>query len=437
MLTSLLGPGDGMMDVEDIFTRYDLTLRPDPARTVLRPFNPSDPEPFQREPRREHRLVRAILDLDEERLARRYDAIVGLLRDRHRDVEAYLDDRFRQLQSEIGLPAVSGARAALIGAYFTEEYAFQSAALFNPTCIIMSNQSNVPEGATRLLFALRGIGEGHVSSVTFRVGTWRPGFAPEFDIASSRCMQARVEETDGEVVHFAWPQLDNISDAVLFPVTPSQRQGIEDLRLTRLHDEDGSNELYGTYTAFSGSSARPEMMHTRDRVCFDLRPLTGIYALNKGMALFPRRVGGRYMMLGRADNESIWLLRSDALYRWDEGQRLAKPRFDWELVQMGNCGPPIEIDEGWLVLTHGVGPLRTYSIGALLLDKADPARILARTPKPLMTPRPEERDGYVPNVVYSCGSVVVDRHLLLPYAVADLYTAFASAPVEDVLACME
>jgi predicted GH43/DUF377 family glycosyl hydrolase len=425
-----------MMDVEDIFTRYDLALRPDAARTVLRPFTPSDPASFQREPRREQRLVQAILELDEEGLTRAYEAIVGWLRDRHRDVEAYLDDRFRQLQREIGLPPLCGARAALIGAYFTEEYAFQSAALFNPTCIIMSNQSNVPDGATRLLFALRGIGEGHVSSVTFRVGTWKPGFAPEFELPSSRCMQARVDEADGEVVRFAWPELDNISDAVLFPVTPSQRQGIEDLRLTLLRDEDGSNELYGTYTAFSGSSARPEMLHSRDRKCFDLRPLTGMYALNKGMALFPRRVEGRYVMLGRADSESIWLLRSDELYRWDEGQRLAKPRFGWELVQMGNCGPPIEIDEGWLVLTHGVGALRTYSIGALLLDKTDPARVLARTPKPLLTPRPEERDGYVPNVVYSCGGSVVDRTLLLPYAVADQYTAFASAPVEDVLASM-
>jgi predicted GH43/DUF377 family glycosyl hydrolase len=161
-----------------------------------------------------------------------------------------------------------------------------------------------------------------------------------------------------------------------------------------------------------------------------------MFALNKGMALFPRRVGGRYMMLGRADNESIWLLRSDELYRWDEGQRLASPRFDWELVQMGNCGSPIEIDEGWLVMTHGVGALRSYSIGAILLDKENPSRVLARTPKPLITPRPEERHGYVPNVVYSCGSVMIDRMLLLPYAVADQYTAFASARVEAILECM-
>lgn len=425
------------MAVDDVFTRHDLTLRPDPARTVLRPFTPGDPAPFERVPPREQRLVRAILALDDDRIMRTYNAVVGLLQTRHRDVEAYLDDRFRQLQRDFGLPDVTGRRATLIGAFFTQEYAFESAALFNPTCIVATDQANVPEGATRLVFALRGIGEGHVSSVTFRTGIWTPGDAPRIEPVAPRSIQARVEEVEGERVRFAWPQLDDVSEAVLFPVTQSQRQGIEDLRLTRFREEDGAEALYGTYTAFSGSAARSEMMHSFERTRFELQPLTGIYALNKGMALFPRRVGGRYMMLGRADSESIWLLRSDELYRWDEGQRLASPRFDWELVQMGNCGPPIEIDEGWLVLTHGVGALRSYSIGAILLDKTDPAKVLARTPKPLLTPRPEERGGYVPNVVYSCGSVVVDRTLLLPYAVADQHTAFASARVEAILESMQ
>lgn len=421
------------MAVDDVFTRYDVTLQPDPARTVLRPFMPSDPAPFERLPLRQHRLVRAILALDDERITLACDAIVGMLQGRHRDVEAYLDHRFAELQRTFGLPDVSGRRATLIAAYFTQEYAFQSAALFNPTCVVATDQSNLPEGATRLVFALRGIGEGHVSSVTFRSGIWKPGSMLEIDVVSSRSTQARVADVDGETVRFLWPEFENISEAVIFPVTPSQRQGIEDLRLTRFFDEDGSEALYGTYTAFSGSEARSEMVYSRDRRQFELRPLAGIFALNKGMALFPRRVGGRYMMLGRADNESIWLLRSDEVYRWDEGQRLVSPRFDWELVQMGNCGSPIEIEEGWLVLTHGVGALRSYSIGAILLDKDDPARVLARTPKPLITPRPEQRHGYVPNVVYSCGGVIIDRTLLLPYAVADQYTAFASAPVEAIL----
>jgi predicted GH43/DUF377 family glycosyl hydrolase len=424
------------MAIDDIFTRHDLTLKPDPARTVLRPFTPADPVPFERLPPREHRLVRSILALDDEGVTRAYEAIVGLLEGRHRDVEAYLEDRFAELRRSFGLPEVFGHRAILIAAFFSQEYAFQSAALFNPTCVVAMDQSNLPEGTTRLVFALRGIGEGHVSSVTFRTGKWKPGSALEIDTVSSRSTQARVKAIEGEVVRFEWPDIESLSEAVLFPVTPSQRQGIEDLRLTRFYDDDGSDLLYGTYTAYSGSEARSEMVYSRDRRQFELRPLTGMFALNKGMALFPKRVGGRYMMLGRVDNESIWLLRSDELYRWDEGQRLASPRFDWELVQMGNCGAPIEIDEGWLVLTHGVGALRSYSIGAILLDKQDPARVLARTPKPLLTPRPEERHGYVPNVVYSCGSVVIDRTLLLPYAVADQYTAFASAPVKAILASM-
>jgi predicted GH43/DUF377 family glycosyl hydrolase len=425
------------MAVDDIFRRLALTLRPDPAQTVLRPFTPDDPPPFQRAPRREQRIVERILGLDDERLARGYAAIVGLLSDRHQQVERYLDDRYEQLRGELALPPLAGDRARLVAAFFTQEYAFQSAALFNPSCVISVDQSGLPPGAIRLLLSLRGIGEGHVSSVAFRSAVWTPDGEVEIDPGSSKCLQPRVEAVDGERVRFAWPDASHPADAVLFPVTPSQRQGIEDLRLTWLTEEDGSRALHGTYTAYSGLAARSEMLRSQGRARFELAPLAGLFALNKGMALFPRRVGGRYMMLGRADNESIWLLRSDELYRWDEGQRIASPRFDWELVQMGNCGSPIEIEEGWLVLTHGVGALRSYSIGALLLDRDDPARVLARTRKPLMTPRPEERDGYVPNVVYSCGSVVAGRKLLLPYAVADQYTAFGTAELADLLACLE
>lgn len=425
------------MGVDDVFTRLELTLRPDPALTVLRPFTPGDPPSFERAPGREQRIVERVLGLDQDRLDRGYRAIVGLLASRHSNVEDYLDHRFAQLREQFGLPAVSGDRARLIGAFFTQEYAFQSAALFNPSCILARDQSGLGEGEVRLILSLRGIGEGHVSSVAFRGAVWSPGGQVAIETSATRSMQPRVEAVDGETVRFSWPELSNLADAVLFPVTDSQRQGIEDLRLTWLEEDDGGRTLHGTYTAYSGMAARTEMLSSHGRARFELRPLTGLFALNKGMALFPRRVGGRYMMLGRADNECVWLLRSDELHRWDEGQRLALPRFDWELVQMGNCGPPIELDEGWLVLTHGVGALRSYSIGALLLDRDDPSRVLARTSRPLMTPRPEERDGYVPNVVYSCGGVVVDRTLLLPYGVADQYTAFGSASVDDVLNCLE
>lgn len=417
-----------------IFTRYDLRLQPDPSRTVLRPFLPGDPPPFDKLAPRPRRIAERIAALDSAEFRKIRELVIATMGKRHRDVEAFFTEQFEAVRAQFAMPPMDAKRAQLVGAFLSEEYAFESAALFNPSVALHPDQSGLDAGVVRLIFSLRGIGEGHVSSVTFRVGTWHPRGDLTIEQPVGHGIAPRIESEEGHAVRFSWADTTDVSEPVLFPVTPSQRQGIEDLRLTRFAEEDGSTAYYATYTAFSGSEARCEMLRAVSFSSFELRPLFGMYALNKGMALFPRRVDGRYMMLGRADNESIWLLRSDELYRWDEGQRIVRPRFDWEFVQMGNCGPPIELDEGWLVLTHGVGPVRSYSIGAVLLDKKDPSRVLARTPRPLLTPSPDERGGYVPNVVYSCGSVVQDGVLLLPYAVADQYTAFASAPVTDVLA---
>ena len=228
----------------------------------------------------------------------------------------------------------------------------------------------------------------------------------------------------------------NASESILFPVTPSQRQGIEDLRLVRFVEDDGTVIYMGTYTAYSGSAARSELVRARDFRTFEMRPLQGSVAAAKGMALFPRRIGGQYAMLSRQDNENIWLVMSDDLYTWNGGQKIVAPHCFWEFVQMGNCGSPIEIDEGWLVITHGVGSVRNYCIGACLLDKDDPSKLLARMKLPLVHPSPKERDGYVPNVVYSCGALVHDRTLLLPYGVADSFATFASVALDDLLAVM-
>jgi predicted GH43/DUF377 family glycosyl hydrolase len=229
----------------------------------------------------------------------------------------------------------------------------------------------------------------------------------------------------------------NLSEVVLFPVTPAQRHGIEDLRMVRFTEDDGTSSYYGTYTAFSGQDIRQELLATRDFRTFELRPLHGSATANKGMALFPRRIDGRYAMLGRADHESIWYHTSGELCRWDGGQRIIRPRFAWELVQLGNGGSPIEIDEGWLVLAHGVGAVRNYCIGAFLLDKRDPSKLLARTARPLIRPTLDERFGYVPNIAYSCGALVLGRTLILPYALADSITTFATMPLDQLLSAME
>lgn len=422
----------------DIMTHSALILRPDPSRTVIRPFEPGDPKAFADPAHsRAQRIVDRVATLDDATLARDLDRVLGSLGSRHRDVEETLMRRFDEVAGlTIDRDATARERALLIGAYFSEEYSFEAAALFNPSMVLHPDQSDIAEGAVRFAMSLRGIGEGHVSSVTFRTGIWGPGNDVAIDPPSTTVVSPRIEAVDGDVTRIHCPGSADISETVLFPVTPSQRQGIEDLRLTRFVEEDGDVRYYGTYTAFDGASARSELLTAHDFRTFEMRPLTGSAAASKGMALFPRRLDGRYAMLARQDNENVWLLMSDDLYAWDGGARLITPKWPWEFIQMGNCGPPIEIDEGWLVLTHGVGPVRNYCIGAALLDRADPSKVLARMTLPLVHPSPKERDGYVPNVVYSCGAMVHGRTLLLPYGVADSFATFASVRLDDLLAAM-
>jgi len=223
------------------------------------------------------------------------------------------------------------------------------------------------------------------------------------------------------------------AEIVIFPATEYERQGMEDLRLVTFHHEDGTARYCGTYTAYNGSRMLPMLLETSDFVTFHVRTLSGRYVRNKGMALFPRRVDGRYMMISRHDGESLYLLRSDSIYTWNHARTLQRPREPWELVQIGNCGSPLETDAGWLLLTHGVGPMRQYCIGAMLLDRDDPARVVGRLREPLLVPSFEEREGYVPNVVYSCGSIIHNERLIIPYAMSDLATAFATVSVPELL----
>jgi predicted GH43/DUF377 family glycosyl hydrolase len=227
-----------------------------------------------------------------------------------------------------------------------------------------------------------------------------------------------------------------LSERVIFPVTPSQRNGIEDARFVCFHNQDGSHIYYATFTAFDGRVVMPELVETSDFLRFRFITLNGPAAQNKGMALFPRRIDGLYAMLSRQDNESIYLMFSDNVHFWNERKVLLKPAFSWELVQLGNCGSPIETDAGWLVLSHGVGPMRKYCIGAFLLDRDDPGKVIGRLREPLLKPNHNEREGYVPNVVYTCGALLHKGELIIPYGLADHATGFATVPVDEVLAAM-
>jgi predicted GH43/DUF377 family glycosyl hydrolase len=428
----------------DLMTHSQVILHPNPCRTVVRPFEPGFPEAFAGTGKSRLQLIaERILSLDEENLRAELKRIMDSFSGRQDDVERILLRRFDETIGELGVDGngLNRLRKLVIGGYFCEEYSFESAALFNPSIVLHHDQSGVPQGSVRFVMSLRGIGEGHVSSVTFRTGTWTPGGDIDIDDPHPAGIPPQIERKEGpegyESVYLSCGGARDISETVLFPFTAAQRQGIEDLRMVSFQEEDGRISHLGTYTAFSGSVARSELLRvSEDLHSFEMHPFRGSVAESKGMALFPRRIGGRYAALGRQDNENVWFVTSDDLITWDGGEKIIPPKYSWEFVQMGNCGSPIEIDEGWLVLTHGVGSVRNYCIGASLLDKDDPTRLIKRMELPLVHPSPKERDGYVPNVVYSCGGLVHDRMLLLPYGVADTFTTFATAKVDDILAAM-
>jgi predicted GH43/DUF377 family glycosyl hydrolase len=428
----------------EFVTRLPVILRPDPARMVIRPYAPSDPQKFEvADHPRAQRIADRVLALDEASLQNELQRLLLDFSNRHRDVTKVFLRRFEEVNGlMICRCKVSHDRALLIGSYFCNEYTYEAAALFNPSIVPHPNQSGVPVDSTRFVLSLRGVGEGHISSVTFRTGVCRASGEISIDPPSPRPIVLQTETiacegTSEAGVRFFCDGSHDLSEIVIFPTTPSQRNGIEDVRLVRFLEEDGTATYFGTYTAFSGQAIRQELFRTPDFRTFDLLPLRGDATDSKGMALFPRRIDGKYAMIGRQDNENIWLLTSDDVYEWNGGVKIVRPRWPWEFIQIGNCGSPIEIDEGWLLITHGVGPARNYCIGACLLDRKDPSKLLGRVTQPLLRPDADERDGYVPNVMYSCGAMVHERVLVLPYAVADSFTRFATMPLDRLLAAME
>ncbi len=427
-----------------LITHLDIALHADPARVVIRPFVPADddPDPGSSGPTRSQRIANRILGLDEPALAAETTRVVSDLSERHRDVGKTLMRRFHEVNGlKIDHCEGNPNIATLIGAFFSEEYSFEAAALFNPSVVAHPDQSGVLAGSMRFVMSLRAVGEGHISSITFRTGICSADGSVTIDPASTQAISPRIETIPGGATDDPGSRLyfdgsRNLSEIVIFPITPYQRHGIEDLRMVRFTNDDGNVSYLGTYTAFSGGNIRQELLRTADFSTFELSALRGQATASKGMALFPRRIDDRYAMLGRHDHENIWLLLSSDLYLWESGTKIITPKWIWEFVQIGNCGSPIELDEGWLVITHGVGAVRNYCIGACLLDKQDPTKLLGRVTIPVLRPTPDERSGYVPNVIYSCGAMVHNRTLVLPFAVADSFTTFATMPLDRLLAEM-
>jgi predicted GH43/DUF377 family glycosyl hydrolase len=444
MVAEAASTAEVKMPDSKLITHLDTALHADPARVVIRPFVPADDDPVAGStgPTRSQRIADRVLGLDETALAAETTRVLTDLSERHREVGKILTRRFHEVNGlKIQHCESDPNIATLIGAFFSEEYSFEAAALFNPSIVAHPDQSGVPDGSMRFVLSLRAVGEGHISSITFRTGICGADGSVTIDPVSPQAISPRIETIPGGAPDDPGSRLSfdgsrDLSEIVIFPITPYQRHGIEDLRMARFTNDDGSVTYLGTYTAFSGGEIRQELLRTNDFATFELSALRGPLTANKGMALFPRRINGRYAMLGRHDHENIWLLLSRDLYQWESGTKIISPKWIWEFVQIGNCGSPIEIDEGWLVITHGVGAVRNYCIGACLLDKHDPAKMLGRVTIPVLRPTPDERSGYVPNVIYSCGAMVHNRTLVLPYAVADSFTTFATMPLDRLLAEM-
>jgi predicted GH43/DUF377 family glycosyl hydrolase len=425
-----------------LLNRQPLYLKPDPTRVIVRPFKPST-EPRHLNPRdktRANEIVDRVLSLDPAATANQLRDILASFEGRHRNLLRQfelradaMEDAFQHHQR------FSQQQRQLVGAYFMNEYSFESAALFNPSVVPHPDQSGVAEGSRRVILSLRAVGEGHISSLTFRTGIIDPKGAVTIDAPTRLAGLPDIHASDGLApagcIGLSFKPESDLSERVIFPVTEAQSNGIEDARFVAF-DNEGKTIYLATYTAYSGSSIRSELLETTDFLDFTLTPLRGPAARNKGMALFPRRINGRYAMIARQDSENLFLLYSDDLHYWEEGQMLLKPEFAWQFVQIGNCGSPVEIDEGWLLFTHGVGPMRRYAIGVTLLDKRDPSIILSRTVEPLLQPEPTEREGYVPNVVYSCGAMRHGDLIALPYAVSDTYSNFTTIKISRLLETM-
>ncbi len=476
--------------------RHEVTLLPESARVIIRPFIPSDI----------HRMTTIIgraLALTEDEVARELSAVRQEFDARHFDVESLLTAHYQKVRQHVFTQRpLSHERQLLIGALFSGEYALESAALFNPSIVPHPDQSGVSTGGLRFIMSLRATGEGHISSIEFRSGCiaadggivldpisrfvtvpeivpnpryrkkrfiiklHEMGFGDTHAAAvmtplaenftrselnqSVSSVRRQTQPTTGDLVRtlecIQWLADSNyelrfsdkltMSERIIFPVSPNEANGIEDARFVRFTDDDGSVMYYATYTAYNGRAILPQFIETEDFLHFRILTLNGSAVQNKGMALFPRRIGGRYAMLSRQDDENLLLMFSDSPHHWSDPQVILRPAEMWECVKIGNCGSPIETEAGWLVITHGVGPMRKYCIGAALLDLDDPTRVIGRLREPLLAPEGVEREGYVPNVVYSCGSMLHGRELILPYAVSDRASAITSLSLDDLLAAL-
>jgi predicted GH43/DUF377 family glycosyl hydrolase len=486
--------------------RRPVPLRADSSRVVTQLFVPGD-EGYDMQESRSSAVLQRVLALGEEEAQGALDDVIERFGGRHHR----LLETFRRHADELSdrldaAPELSETRRLLLGATFTSEYAIEGAALCNPSLVAHPDQQGVAGGALRVVMSVRGIGEGHRSSIGFRTGLIDAKGELRFDPAPTFATTGRRNEAglhatvfrgelrrlrgggnDADFVldalgsQFSEADLSQrlaklerklatrpqgkrvislirriaersyslefsedsaLNERVLMPSMAAESKGMEDARFMQLVGEEESGDgppaaYYATYTAYNGTDIALQLLETTDFRHFTSSPLVGPAAANKGLALFPRRIDGHFVALSRSDRESNTIATSKDLRHWTDSRPCQVPTRAWEVLQLGNCGSPIETENGWLVLTHGVGPMRTYNIGAILLDLNEPTKIIGQLAEPLLSPAPEEQNGYVPNVVYSCGALVHRGNLVLPYGIGDSAIGVATIPLAALLAALE
>lgn len=468
--------------------RIPLTISPDCTRVITKSFIPNGRK-------RVTRIINSLLAIDETEVNKRISCIISLFHDRHRDIERIFKDNYNAIADNI-TESISLERKLLIGSHFTMEYSVESAALFNPSIVQHPYPSDVEEGSLRVIVSFRAVGEGHISSIVFKMGIISDQGDIYFEDKKTPIEEATVMGAtlyskiefmlsldESNLLEHAKPVLDNlidnfspeelyeaidkyagdsmhkkrkkvidtllllantnysltfhpdtdISSRVIFPVSQNEKKGLEDARFVSFKEASKKNIYYATYSAFSGKAVIPQLIETRDFITFTISPLHGPGCQNKGMALFPEKIKNQYAMISRQDNENIFIMFSDSLIFWEKPILISTPKDAWEIIQLGNCGSPIKTEMGWLLLTHGVGAMRTYSIGAMLLDLNDPTKVIGKLKEPFIVPTEDERNGYVPNVVYSCGCIAHNGWLIIPYAASDTNSRFAKIKLNDLL----
>lgn len=432
-----------------ISNKTEIKIKPNVKRVILQEFSLNK--------LRTKNVINKILGLDKTEVINILKKVLDDFSTRHINLEEKLLQNYLQISQNIkNTDSLSNEQKMLLGAYFSKEYSIEAAALFNPSIVLLPG-SNEDDDKIDFLMSLRATGEGHISSIEFINGSICDSNIT-IEKPTGFCETGKITKDNNHLKELSEVLLkDNtfdenkyldanynlsfnenlkLDERVIFPHSQAESMGMEDLRLVKFTDNK-KVKYYGTYTAYNGRSFRVQLLETEDFEKFNVRTLHGKAVVDKGMALFSRKINNKYMMIGRQDGENLYFMQSDNLYYWENKEKFIQPTLPHEYIQIGNCGSPIETNEGWILLLHGVGPMRTYVLGACLLDLNNPQKVLGYLKEPLLFADKEEREGYVPNVVYTCGAIRHKENLIIPYAQSDSSSSFCITSINELLNSMK